>query len=569
MASGAARPAFDTAQQPQPAVASMPRPAAGVATPPPDLAPPSTTGAATPAAASIDVRVRLVLVPLVLVMSGFSHTLLATTGWLALALLVVALPHLPGTRGRTTPAVRIGLEVAVVCVGALTTGLDDTALMAYLPASVFAAGLIFRSAGAALSAALATALLVVTPLVLGPELPPAPVVEWLLLALALGMFAAFSQQIADGPRLVSSRQGYAHAHRLLAQLRSLTRHLPGALDSQIVVDSLLEACRSASATEHAAVFSAGPDGVLIPRAVHGMSRVPWREPTASSSPLWSVLHTRRPVLDVRAPDAAGGRAGSSLLLCPMLVEDVVVGVVALESCRLDAFTPAVIAAVTREAEDSAVKLEAALLFEELVASSTLEARELLAQGMHDGVAQDLASFGYQIDCVRADLRSAHPETAVRLGELRSALTQLLTDIRLSITDLRTGVDPNRGLATVLTSYVRSAGTGSDLVVHVSLQESGFRLPATTEIELFKIAQEAIQPVRRHRGAGNLWVSLLVDPPAAVLRIEHDLAAGAHGPLWCDTQLALARQRAERLGAVLESESTEGRHVLQVRLRAGS
>lgn len=101
------------------------------------------------------------------------------------------------------------------------------------------------------------------------------------------------------------------------------------------------------------------------------------------------------------------------------------------------------------------------------------------------------------------------------------MTSLISDLRLSLTDLRSSVGPGRGLGAALSEYARSAGTSSGITVHLTLTEGSTRLPARTEVQLLRIAHEAVNRARRRPGATNLWVSLAVDPPSAVLVVEDD------------------------------------------------
>ena len=58
-------------------------------------------------------------------------------------------------------------------------------------------------------------------------------------------------------------------------------------------------------------------------------------------------------------------------------------------------------------------------------------------------------------------------------------------------------------------------------MHFTLDESTARLPAATEAELLRIAQEAITNARKHAGAANLWVTCAVDPPYAQIEVSDD------------------------------------------------
>jgi signal transduction histidine kinase len=82
-----------------------------------------------------------------------------------------------------------------------------------------------------------------------------------------------------------------------------------------------------------------------------------------------------------------------------------------------------------------------------------------------------------------------------------------------------------------------------------MDESPKRLPITVEVELLRIAQEAITNVRRHANAANLWLSVTVEPPRAHISITDDgrgLKAGRPDSFG----LTGMRERAKRIGANL-------------------
>jgi len=142
----------------------------------------------------------------------------------------------------------------------------------------------------------------------------------------------------------------------------------------------------------------------------------------------------------------------------------------------------------------------------------------LAREIHDGIAQDIASVGYALDDIARD---ADPATAARLASSREHLGGLVSDLRLSIFDLRAGVDESVGLARTLGDYVQRVGPQAGLIVHVSMDESPHRLPVATEVELLRVVQEAVTNVRKHARAKNLWLTVEVDPPRAHVTVTDD------------------------------------------------
>jgi signal transduction histidine kinase len=174
----------------------------------------------------------------------------------------------------------------------------------------------------------------------------------------------------------------------------------------------------------------------------------------------------------------------------------------------------------------------------------------LAREIHDGVAQELVMVGYGIDNALATLPDIHATTE-ELRVLRSEVTRVITELRLSLFELRSEVDRYGGLATAIADYARTVGQSAGLRVHLSLDESTARLPAATEAELLRIAQEAITNARKHAGAENLWVTCTIDPPFAEIEVSDDGHGMVDQPKEGRYGLAIMAERAERIRGRLE------------------
>ena len=141
-------------------------------------------------------------------------------------------------------------------------------------------------------------------------------------------------------------------------------------------------------------------------------------------------------------------------------------------------------ALTRPA---ALRLEAALLFDEVRSLATNEERQRLAREIHDGVAQELVMVGYGIDNALATVHDDAKETEDSLRTLRGEVTRVIQELRLSLFELRSEVDRHGGLAAAIAEYARTVGSAGGLRVHLSLDESTARLPAATEAELLRLS----------------------------------------------------------------------------------
>jgi signal transduction histidine kinase len=470
-----------------------------------------------------------------------------------------------GPIGRFAEAVIVALAASSVAAAAdaantVHSGLGAAAILPYLSVPLTAAALQRRAGEAAgllgVTAGVLTISGLFTPAESGqPQLSQPGYVsvcaQWLVLA-ALGTLATGALQRAmrsGDPR----PQPYAEATRLLTQLRSVARRLPGAtLDPGGIAAHLLEDLRGVARADRAAVLSASGGGRLVVLAQSGVDRVDWETTLDADSAIAEAWASQQPQTASRS-QARSQPVGSevSALVVPLVAGVRTIGLVALEANVASAYPAPVVARVTALTGPAALRLEAALLFDEVRSLATNEERQRLAREIHDGVAQELVMVGYGIDNALATMPDGAEETAEELRSLRGEVTRVITELRLSLFELRSEVDRHGGLAAAVAEYARTVGASAGLRVHFSLDEGTARLPAATEAELLRIAQEAITNARKHAGAGNLWVTCTVDPPFAQIEVSDDGQGmsdqrpdGRYG-------LAIMAERAERIRGRLE------------------
>lgn len=242
-----------------------------------------------------------------------------------------------------------------------------------------------------------------------------------------------------------------------------------------------------------------------------------------------------------------------MLLLPLVAGGKVTGLVGVSAPR-PVWTSEQLAQAERVVGDSAVRLESALLFDDIRRLATTEERHRLAREVHDGIAQDLVFLGYGLDNILGLLEPADP-AADEVRALRGQVTRVVRDLRMSLYDLRSELGAYGGLGEALGEQVRQAGRQGGLRVHLELAEAGARLLPDTEAQLLRIAQEAIANARKRSRAENLWVTYEVDPPEATLRIRDDgrgLASSGSG--YGRTIMA---ERAARIGARLSVAPAAG------------
>jgi len=516
------------------------------------------------------VAARIVMLALVAVLVLLTTQQLTQLWWIGLLIIAgvpaVVVPRHPvlAPLGRFAEVIIVGIGAAQVAEHTANTsigqGVGAAALLPYLsvPLTVTALRRLSRESAALLS--VATLALVAGGAISssdGNPLIAEPVylvvaAQWLILA-SLGTLAASTlQRIMQQREKAGRPQPYAEATRLLTQLRSVARQLPGAtLDPGGISEHLVEELRAVARADRAAVLSASGGGRLVVLAQAGVDRVDWETSLDADSAIAEAWASQQPYTASRSQARSHRRGDVSALVVPLVAGVRTVGLVIVEADAAGLYPPSVVRQVTALTGPAALRLEAALLFDEVRSLATNEERQRLAREIHDGVAQELVMVGYGIDNALATLPDDTKETAEELRTLRGEVTRVITELRLSLFELRSEVDRQGGLAAAISEYARTIGASGGLRVHVTLDDSTARLPAATEAELLRIAQEAITNARKHAGATNLWVSCSIDPPYAQIEVSDDGQGIADQRPDGRYGLAIMAERAERIRGRLE------------------
>lgn len=512
---------------------------------------------------------RVVMLALVGVLTLITTRDVTQLRWIAL-LAVAGIPAAVAPRhpvlgplARAAEVVVLGLAAGAVAAmsvldGGTFRGLGASAILPYLAVPLTVAALRRRSREALALVALAALTLGLSGLLTDTDTgrqitqPGYLVVcaQWLILAV-IGIAATGAWQ-----RIVQARdsrpQPYAEATRLLTQLRGVARQLPGAtLDPGSISEHLLEELRTVARADRAAVLSASGGGRLVVLAQVGMDRVDWETTLDADSAIADAWASQQPQTATRSQARSHPGGDVSALVVPLVAGVRTVALLALESDATGVYPAPVINRVMALTGPSALRLEAALLFDEVRSLATNEERQRLAREIHDGVAQELVMVGYGIDNALATLPEEAKETADELRALRGEVTRVIQELRLSLFELRSEVDRHGGLAAAIAEYARTVGASAGLRVNLSLDGSTARLPAATEAELLRIAQEAITNARKHAGASNLWVTCEVDPPYARIEVSDDGHGIAEQRPDGRYGLAIMAERAERIRGRLE------------------
>jgi signal transduction histidine kinase len=171
----------------------------------------------------------------------------------------------------------------------------------------------------------------------------------------------------------------------------------------------------------------------------------------------------------------------------------------------------------------------------------------------------LAGIALGLESANRAVGTDGPRASALIGEIRSDVGNLISDVRRVVDALRPPLLDEVGLAGALTQLGNAFGARTDCAVEVRSAELP-HLSAAVEVAAYRIGAEALTNVFKHARSTRCDVSLAVSDSLLILDIVDDGIGGA-STRDGGTGLPSIAERAAELGGELEIESTSaGTHV---------
>jgi two-component system NarL family sensor kinase len=164
-----------------------------------------------------------------------------------------------------------------------------------------------------------------------------------------------------------------------------------------------------------------------------------------------------------------------------------------------------------------IAVERARLAEAAVSLARSDERTRLAREVHDTLAQDLTAVALQLEhALRHDGDDARASLEKALAVTRDSIAHA----RDSVLSLRSDPLDGKALPAALAALTRRFTSEFGILVDLHV-ENVERLPHSLEVELYRIAAEALTNVERHAGARRVEVSLASDVGEVRLTVRDD------------------------------------------------
>jgi PAS domain S-box-containing protein len=244
---------------------------------------------------------------------------------------------------------------------------------------------------------------------------------------------------------------------------------------------------------------------------------------------------------------------------PLIVKRNVIGGLGVAHSEAGCFTERHATLALTLANQAAIAIENARLYEQAQALATLQERQRLARELHDSVTQSLYSLTLLAEAGRRLAEAGNwGRVQTYLGRLGQTAQQSLKEMRLLVYELRPLALAQEGLVGALQQRLDTvegrAGVEARLFVEGALQ-----LPAAVEDGLYRIAQEALNNALKHAAATCTTVRIRAEADRVELQVTDNGCGFDPAALNDKGGLGLnnLRERAANLKGVLSISSSPG------------
>jgi signal transduction histidine kinase len=264
----------------------------------------------------------------------------------------------------------------------------------------------------------------------------------------------------------------------------------------------------------------------------------------------------------------------TLMVVPLVFKSQVAGVLVLAHRQPEHFDRRTMALAQAFANQVAVALVNAELYEKAGEVATLEERTRLARDLHDSATQSLYSATLFSEAGKELAAAGDLESAQHyLGRVGEVVHQALKDMRLLVFELRPQVLEKEGLVGALQRRLDAVEKRAGMEARLISDELP-PLPDEVTYGLYRIAQEALNNILKHAEAEAVTVTIRSDGEHVSLEVADDgqgfdLDEAREGG---GMGLVSMGERAAQLGGELTIDSTMGQGTkvkVSLRTRASS
>lgn len=217
---------------------------------------------------------------------------------------------------------------------------------------------------------------------------------------------------------------------------------------------------------------------------------------------------------------------------------------------------------------AALAAENARLYQQASISAALSERNRIARELHDTIAQGLTATCMQLEAAQRSFDRDLQRTRQRLDRAAELAHQTLRDVRQSVWMLASPTIEAQTLCELLSTLSDDARQQHALAIAYQHAGPDLELSSEQQFQLSRIVQEALQNVRKHANAQQVWIRSGLEHEMVWVQIRDDgqgfdpsqvrrSAEGGFG-------LLSMRERSHILGGQLTIQSDSSGSLIEIR-----
>lgn len=247
----------------------------------------------------------------------------------------------------------------------------------------------------------------------------------------------------------------------------------------------------------------------------------------------------------------------SWMWVPLAVRGRIIGGVGVAHEKRNYFTPHHADLALSVANQAAITMINAELYEHAQELAVLEERQRLARNLHDAVNQSLFSAGLIAEVLPRLWDRDQEEARRSLEDLRRLTRGAMAEMRVLLAELRPSTLTDSDLGDLLRLLGNALEGRINLPVVVTVSRE-FTLPAEVQVAFYRVCQEALNNIAKHAKARHIEINLKQDGAVVELSLRDDgqgfdtnqTFSGHYG-------LGMMRERAVAAGGLLSITSQPG------------